>query len=379
MNEIELQQARTVPLVTLRRFLTLNGWRQISDIKRGMDVYKLGGGAAEVAIILPQQTTGGDTLRRITDALRTLSQISNQDVATVAALIRAVAIDVLRSTVPDALVRNEAIHLDVAEGFIKNIKQLLSAAATTELSPEPFFGRIKKEAKEFADECRFGHTFRGSFGFTIETPVLPNESPEFEIVEQTPPFQRRVMQRIARGLKTVQTAVTEQDPGPITSHFRTGLSANMCEELAEIADAVKGERLGFEFAFSPEWRVSPDIVVGERYDISNAHVELIADAAKRLRFQEFERNRTITGLIRGLKSDNDPSNLLNPVGSREISIHWESADFGEINVRVALPPLEYLKAVEAHKTGRLVRVAGLIERIGKTWRLAEPREFAVMP
>ena len=177
----------------------------------------------------------------------------------------------------------------------------------------------------------------------------------------------------------MQIAVIEQDPGPITSHFRTGLSANMCEELAEIADSVKGERLGFEFAFSPEWRVSPDIVVGERYDISTAHVELIVDAAKRLRLQEFERNRTITGRVIRLKSDNDPSNLLNPVGSREIAILWASEDFGEINVRVALPPEEYLDAVEAHKTGRHVRVAGLIERIGKTWRLAEPREFALVP
>ena len=103
------------------------------------------------------------------------------------------------------------------------------------------------------------------------------------------------------------------------------------------------------------------------------------DAAKRLRLQEFERNRTITGRVIRLKSDNDPSNLLNPVGSREIAIFWASQDFGEINVRVALPPEEYLQAVEAHKTGRRVRVAGLLERIGKTWRLAEPREFAVMP
>ncbi|KAB2910925.1 MAG: hypothetical protein F9K29_23765 [Hyphomicrobiaceae bacterium] len=380
MNDIELQHARTVPLATLRRFLTLNGWHQINDIKRGMDVYKLGfGSGPDVEIVLPQQTTGSDTLRRIAEALRTLSQIGEQDIAGVTALIRAVAIDVLRSTVPDALVRNEAIHLEVAEGFIRNVKQLLSAAATTELSPEPFFGRIKKEAKEFADECRFGHTFRGSFGFTIETPILPNRSPTLEVVEQTPPFERRVMQRIARGLKSVQTAVTEQDAAPIASNFRTGLSANMCEELADLAESIKGERLGFEFAFSPEWRVSPDIVVGDRYVVATEHVELIKDAAKRLRLQEFERDRTITGRIVRLKSDKDPSDLLNPVGAREITILWESSDFGEINIRVALPPAEYLQAVEAHKTGRLISVGGLIERIGKTWRLSQPRDFAILP
>ncbi len=379
MNDIELQHARTVPLATLRRYLTLNGWRLFTDIKRGTDIYKLTLGAGpEVEIVLPQVTSGSDTLRRIAEALRTLSQIGDQDLPSVTALIRAVAIDVLRSTVPDALVRNEAIHLGVAEGFIKNVKQLLSAAATTELSPEPFFGRIKKEAKEFADDCRFGHTFRGSFGFTIETPILPNKSPTLEIVDQTPPFERRVMQRIARGLKTVQMAVAEQDATPITNGFRTGLSANMCEELVDLAESIKGERLGFEFAFSPEWRVSPDIIVGERYEVTMAHVDLIKDAAKRLRLQEFERDRTITGRIVRLKSDKDPSDLLNTTGTREVSILWESADFGEINVRVALAPPEYLQAVEAHKTGRQIRVGGLIERIGKTWRLSQPREFTIV-
>lgn len=380
MNETELHHARTIPLSTLRRFLTLNGWRQVADVKRGIDVFKLGSGAGpEVEIVLPQQAAGSDTLRRIADALRTLAQIGDQDLAALTALIRAVAIDVLRSTVPDALVRNEAIHLDVAEGFIKNVKQLLSAAATTELSPEPFFGRIKKEAKEFADDCRFGHTFRGSFGFTIETPVLPNKSPTMEIVDQTPPFERRVMQRIARGLKTVQVAATEQDAAPITNNFRTGLSANMCEELVDIAEAVKGECLRFEFAFSPEWRVSPDIVIGERFEVSTAHVDLVKDAAKKLRLQEFERDRVIRGRIVRLKSDKDPSDLLQPTGAREITINWESTDFGEINVRVLLAPAEYLQAVEAHKTGRQVSVGGLIERIGKTWRLSQPRAFTLLP
>jgi hypothetical protein len=380
MNETELHHARTVPLATLRRFLTLNGWKQVADVKKGIDVFKLGSGTgSEVEIVLPQQAASSDTLRRIADALRTLAQIGEQDLATLTALIRAVAIDVLRSTVPDTLVRNEAIHLDVAEAFIKNVKQLLSAAATTELSPEPFFGRIKKEAKEFADDCRFGHTFRGSFGFTIETPVLPNKSPTMEIVDQTPPFERRVMQRIARGLKTVQEAAAEQDATPITNNFRTGLSANMCEELVDIAEAVKGERLRFEFAFSPEWRVSPDIVIGESFDVSTAHVDLVKDAAKKLRLQEFERDRIISGRIVRLKSDNNPSDLLQPTGAREITIVWESTDFGEINVRVLLAPAEYLQAVEAHKTGREVSVGGLIERIGKTWRLSQPRAFTLLP
>lgn len=177
MRATELELASTVPLTSMRRYLVLHGWRKIEDAKPGMDLFQKSiASVAEVEILLPQHTGGQDTIRRIGDALRTLSQISEEGLEETAASVRAVAVDILRSTVPDALVRYESIHLDVASNFIKDVKALLSAAATTELAPEPFFGRVRKEAKAYADECRFGHTFRGSFGFSIESPVVANTS-----------------------------------------------------------------------------------------------------------------------------------------------------------------------------------------------------------
>ena len=67
-----------------------------------------------------------------------------------------------------------SVRLDIAEAFLKNAKGLLAAAATTEVSPKPFFGRVTKAAVVYSDDCRFAHTFRGSFGFAIESPVEAN-------------------------------------------------------------------------------------------------------------------------------------------------------------------------------------------------------------
>lgn len=377
IRDAEFQIGRTVPLGALRRYLTLNNWHGPEEVGHGLDLYKFIQDGATLEILLPRAASDDSHLRWIADALRTLSQFQNTELPHIASIVRSVGVDTLKSTVPDALVRFESIHLDVAAGFLKYVKQLLAAAATTEIAPEPFFFRVRKEAKNYADDCRFGHTFRGSFGFTIESPVTPNPSPTIEVIEQIPPFERRVMQRLARGLRSAQAAVSEQDTSAIVENYKIGLSANMCEELVDLAESIKGERLGFEFAFSPEWRMSPDIRSDRHFVIAAQHIELIKDAARHLRLQEFERNVVVAGRIVRLKSDNDPSDLLHPLGSREVTIQWNSEDFGEINVRVLLTPQQYLAACEAHKAGREIAISGFIERVGKIWRLLEPSDFNI--
>jgi len=378
MTNAELDHARNVPLASLRRYLLLNGWQRLQNIKRGFDLYRLpADDGQELELVVPHSLAEQDAIRWIRDALRSLSQLCDQDIASTAAMIRSVTVDIIRSRVPDSLVLNESIHLDVASEFIKNVKRLLSAAATTELAPAPFFGRVRKEAQLYAEGCRFGHTFRGSFGFTIESPIPQNDSPTIEVVDQIPPFERRVIERIARGLKTLELAANEQDTEPAVKNYRNGFSANMFDELIDIAESIKGERLKFEFAFSPEWRVSSDITPKVRFELMPVHVEVAKYAAKTLRLREFDRKKTIIGRVIGLKSKDNPSELVESTGDREVTILWISSEFGEISVRVQLPPEEYLQAVEAHKVGRMIRISGSIERIGRSWLLLEPHDFSL--
>jgi hypothetical protein len=113
----------------------------------------------------------GRQVARVIDSLATLEDRSEEEVAR---SIREVAFDVVRSRIPDAQVVSDAIRLELARGFVAGIRSVLAAAATTELHRSPFFLRLRKEAIEYADGCRFGHTFRGSFGFTVESPLQRN-------------------------------------------------------------------------------------------------------------------------------------------------------------------------------------------------------------
>ena len=316
--------------------------------------------------------------RRIAEALRTISQVEGRPIDLVISDVRSVGVDVWRAVVPDPLVHHDSVRLDIAEAFLKNAKGLLAAAATTEVSPKPFFGRVTKAAVVYSDDCRFAHTFRGSFGFAIESPVEANFSPSMPGVEEFAPLSRRIMQRLARGIQQVARAGLEQDPRVITENYRTGFSANMCEDFVDLMGSVGGSSLGFEFVFSPEWRPPVDVSPVVKIELSPVHVELAKEAARQLRLQEFERHQIVVGRVVRLESENDPSDLFKPEGDREIMIQWNSSDFGQIRVRVVLSAQEYLEALKAHGQGQSVSISGLIDRLGRYWVLLEPTQFRVV-
>lgn len=165
-----------------------------SDARRNFETYLLSEpGAENVELVLPRDINAPDFRSRMEGAIRTLSELQERSPEEIIADVRAVGFDVVRSRIPDTLVQDDTVLLAIAANYIEGVKGLLAATATTELEPTPYFLRVKKEASEYADGCHFGHTFRGSFGFTIKSPVVRNVAPLLFDLEQPPPFERRVI------------------------------------------------------------------------------------------------------------------------------------------------------------------------------------------
>jgi hypothetical protein len=386
----------TVPLGLLRRYLSFRGWRQPTRVatagsaldgdtyadvffrerakgQRNVDLYVLSEeGQEDLELAVPRTLETHDAGRRLEGAIETLSQLEGRDRIQVIADVRSIGFDVVRSRIPDELVFEDTIHLDQAVSYTANMKKLLAASATTEISPDVHFFRVKKEATQYAEQCRFGHTFKGSFGFTIESPVAPNQEPVFPGMEQAPPFERRVIQRLAQGISVVQRAVRAGDPALVVRGFEAGFSANMCEEFAELVEETAPSGLSFGFAFSPEW---PAPEFGELW-VGPQHVEMLRIAAKTMREQPTMQPLELFGRIVRLQNQADPQDLLDETHEREIVVYWKSEEYGDLNVRIGLAPSDYLAAVEAHLRGRSVRAAGRLERRGRLWWLVEVTHFS---
>jgi hypothetical protein len=311
-----------------------------------------------------------DYLRLVRSALRTLSDLQERETDKIIADIRLVGFDVMRSRIPNAVVVDDTILIEVAKGYINGVRGVLAATATTEMQPDPFFLRVRKEASQYADACRFGHTFRGSFGFTVESPVLPNDEPGLPIVDQDAPFSRRVMERMVRGVSAVVEAVSRDDITYLVTNAKLGFGANSCEAFADLIENTSPGGLAFNFAFSPEWRAAPELVQAKEFFVGQQHVEATRSAAKQMRLEPLARIEVVIGRVVRLESDADPSDLLNPTGEREIVIQWRSRENDELHIHVTLDAADYLLALEAHREGRPVAAEGTLEKRGRIWILS---------
>lgn len=183
------------------------------------------------------------------------------------------------------------------------------------------------------------------------------------------------MERFARGVRAVCNAVETDDITALVDSVKSGFSANACEQFAKLIEETSLGGLVFSFAFSPEWRPPVELVGVRDLSVGPRHDEVTKAAAKELRQQVQPRAETVFGRVVRLESNADPSDLLNPMGEREIAIQWSSEEIGDLQVRVSLGAVDYLLALDAHREGRPIRFSETLERRGRRWVLSNPTNF----
>ncbi len=389
----------SVTPAALRRYLLALGWRpgdlanqpkvdldspaarallrEQPRLGRSFDVFIRGDDPAGVELVVPHTLDMVDAQRLITRVLRALAEIRRATLLEIVTDVLSVGFDVIMSTIPTEYVVQETVAFDRARHLINGMREVLASTATTELEPRPFFSRLKKEGAEYADHCRFGHTFRGSFGFTLESPIVAPLQRELEGIEPAIPFERRVVTRFARGLQVIHAATAAQRPELIVEASRVAFGANACEHFADMLEETS-ERMTFAVAFSPEWHLHNRAELSQSFAVGPQHVEVTRAAAKQLRDQLKPWQETVVGRVVQLANHEDPSDLFGQSGEREVVIQWNGGELGVIHVRASLAPKDYLAAIDAHASGKIVSVSGLLDRRGRRWMLVNVSTFAVL-
>lgn len=379
MSGEALARSDLPPVGMLRRFLLARGWKVSPLDNKRTDLFTLAAADDDqgdrLELFVPIASSDDDPSRYVRLALETLADVSGETRDEILRAVHAIGFDRLLSTLPSF---RGSISLESAEGAIRHVKRLLAHTAMNEVEPVTFANAITDIGSDYAARCRFGHTFRGSFGLTIESPVGPHAEMFLRNGEDPPPPERLFMQRLARGLRTVALSGARSDPGVIVRHARQGFNANMCQELVRMYETVGAASLRFAFEFSPEWRSPADLADPPVLEIGARAVAVAREAAAELRGRTAPERVTIQGSIRLLGASGNPADLENPTGTREIFIVWEG-ELGLIRVGVRIDPESYLVAAAAHAAGRQVEVTGLLDRVGTKWILRTPSDFRVLP
>ena len=355
------------PLEYIVSYLKSEGWKLVTDNERWY-VFEgcedSDGDAFEIILSRNNQTP--DYALYIQQAVDILASLTDTSPEKITKDILRHDRDIFNSRITENADLNST-PLRLAIKVISGLKQLfICATDSEERDSKPFYQRTGTNPGRVLDEVRFGHTFSGSFGYSVESPVK-TQTDLFK-----PPLQRRVMERIVRGLATTDQAAKMQDVQPLVDGYETGFSANMCDAILSMS-----EDHNIPIEYSIEWsriiNVSKDLRAIDSVNIQRHHFEYLQSASARLKDIQPEFV-TIEGPIVNLRSPNDPQS--EDDFDRKVTILWDLEQEKSRKLVVHLSRDEYLEAIEAHKQGRLISVKGYI--LGSKRQLSEPREFKIL-
>ncbi|MDY0148940.1 MAG: hypothetical protein RBT03_02495 [Kiritimatiellia bacterium] len=365
----------------LRLYLGHQGWVQVQHRNPNILLYKKQDGrvGGKVSIVVPASMTLGDYDRRMIESVRCLASFSGLEPRYLAQQLAYWDRDVLRMRLMTRSGDTSSIPLEMASALIAQLRDFVGFAACAETDPKPFFVKAGGIAKEFAEQCRFGHTFSGSFGLTVESPLPLDPNMQLPHVPSERPFPRAVMERIAIGFVLMEEAVEQDSLDPLIKNYTTGFNANMCEKLTDIIEASSDQRLRYAVIWSPEIDTKPDLVRKQEFTLHRPAYEALTEAAKALHKEDEFEETTIVGKVTVLRSDQPPLHTDEfEFAERAITVQWEPKKKQYVNLRVALPLDEYRQACDAHKNGKRIRITGKPAKEGKFWVLSNEHDFSVV-
>jgi hypothetical protein len=264
---------------------------------------------------------------------------------------------------------NDSIPLEIASRNVKAMRDLLLYGACSEIEAHAHFEQPIAAARGMAQGFNFCHTFRGSFGFEVSSRVAA-EHQTLDLFEA--PARRRIVERLTRGLISLDEAVRRDSPDVIVEAFEHGLNARMCDSLISLSDDGR-----CDYEIDVRWgrtvQPAPDLDRFSPVFVSQGAIEVLRAASHALKRVEPHPDR-LRGLVVNLHCVRNP---LDGDARRTIEVKCLHPQRGPLLVRMSLDPLLYSIAIDAHARGLEIDAWGILQRTGNTWTLDPIESFLV--
>ena len=366
-----------LPVQHIASYLQFQGWELAHHNRRWLIFHGRKSASGDpFEIVLPKDIDESDYRFYVGQAVKILSSLSKQTPVTTAN-------DILRYDQDVLKIRVGETAIDYSAKQTPRIKSIIRHSANSERNVKPHFDSsyYSKAAKEMVDHFRLIQSINGASSYHVESRVGEKESFQRLLpLQDRPdpgdklPLERRVMERIATGLVTLDKAERTQDVQPLIAGYTDGFNANMCDAILAMSE-YSSEPIQYSVEWSRKIDASAGVNVVRNIEVAYRHHDILRDASDKLKELKPEF-QIIRGRVIGLSSLVDPQSY--EVDERSIVVLWNHGRGRPRKLRINLERKDYLSAIKAHKDWATISVDGIALKRRAGWELADPQEFKII-
>lgn len=326
----------------------------------------------EFEIVVPLEASFRDYGIRVAEILKTLEIVEERSQLDIWKDITTSSVDLMRiqpdiETWPDG-----SVGIEQGNALVQQTRDVLLAAACATVKPSKVFpNRKPQEAMDYMKKARLGQTEKGSFVLTVLSPVNPNLSDQLKLFTDEIPFERRVMEMLFRSLVALREAsiagMTNQNMEPFGAAVTNGVSANLCEALVGLYNQADIKSLAFRMTWARTRQHDPHMI--SEAQITHDIMPLIEEGGRWLRRTAPIENTTVAGM---------PFILEHQYGQGRQIIVSTIIDGKPRTVHIDLTEAEYNRAIEAHRSEKMIKCDGILTREGRRFTLTQPSPIEVI-
>ena len=276
----------SLSLLSLRTYLKSRGWVDEGEWGKRATIYSTENEGKRWEYLCPLRDTVVDYAECMAEAVEILAKVEERSELDVFHDLAGAGADVIRLRSLNGVAR-EALSLGQSvEMFSDAYDMLASAARAVEKPKATFRGKVSANVADYLNDVQPLPSYHKGYALTLHSPVPAGIGTQTDFGDAfTAPFPRRATSQLARALghttHAIAKAVVENTLEPFRQGVGKGVSANLCDAVAELAINGRGIAIGLFWA-----DVRPSNIPDSHFQFTENSADILTEAAKFLRINE---------------------------------------------------------------------------------------------
>ena len=366
----------SMPIASLRAYLESREW---------IDDGLWGGGRATLYvkesagrswdILAPTRDTVGDYASAMADALAVLAAVEGRSQLDVFQDLMGAGADVIRVRSLNGL-RDKPLSLRRRLEMYQDAYRMVASAARAVASNKPqanYRGPLREDVRDYLDGVQpMPDDYKG-YALSLRSPVPKRFETQEDMGDDFyAPFPRRATMKLAQALEVSRVAIEEAVASDDLEAFRKavphGVSSNLCEAVANLAE--NGEGVEIALSWAPVRPPSASAAASPLFAFSEHSADILGEVARVFRRDEPSMNEKVIAHV--VKLERKPEEF---DGRAELSCNRENRS---TRLRVEFEQTSYDAVIKAFQDRAAIELTGDIYRQSGKYELRNPRYLSIL-